>query len=189
MSRCQNGRNPPSVRCLTDLAVRILRELIYMRCLTGMLIGLLAGSAMPHLAQAQRGQPRTAFAVSDFAKLRFVEGIWTGTAPGERTYYERCRFADDTTVEITYYGDSTFTHETGTGRLYLSVGRIFHSMGPQRWGATHVDNDGVYFVPQSNAQNTFVWNRTSKDEWTATLRSGFAGHDRVTVYTMRRARP
>lgn len=161
-----------------------------MRRVTRMLIVVIvAGSAMPHLAEAQRGQPRTAFAVSDFAKLRFVEGTWTGTAPGERTYYERCRFADDTTVEITYYADSTFTHETGTGRLYLSVGRIFHTMGPQRWGATHVDDDGVYFVPQSNAQNTFAWSRDSKDEWTATLRSGFGGHDRVTVYKMRRAQP
>jgi hypothetical protein len=160
-----------------------------MRCVTRMLIVLLAGSAMASLADAQRGQPRTAFAVSDFAKLRWIEGSWTGTSPGERNHYERCRFINDTTVEITFYGDSAFTQETGSGRLYLSVGRIFHTMGSAQWGATHVDDDGVYFVPQTNAQNTFAWSRQSKDEWTATLRSGFAGRDRVIVYKMRRAQP
>lgn len=161
-----------------------------MRCRRILVAAAVAGSAvmLPRVATAQRGQPRTAFAVADFAKLRWLEGSWTGTSSGERNYYSRYHFTSDTTIEITYY-DSTFTHETGTGRLYLSVGRIFHTMGPRRWGATHVDANGVYFVPQANAQNTFAWSRQSPDEWTATLRSGFAGHDRVTVYTMRRARP
>ena len=45
---------------------------------------------------------------------------------------------------------------SGTGRLYLSVGHIYHTMGPGRWGATHVDEKGAYFVPQMNAHNTFV---------------------------------
>jgi len=159
------------------------------RCTRILIAVIVAGSAMPRIVDAQRGQPRTAFAVSDFAKLRWVEGSWAGTAPGERSYYERCRFVDDTTAEITYYADSAFAHETGTGRLYLTVGRIFYTMGPGRWGATHVDDTKAYFVPQANAQNTYAWSRKSKDEWTATARSGFAGHDRVTVYTMRRAQP
>jgi hypothetical protein len=96
---------------------------------------------------------------------------------------------DDSTMEIRYFSDSTFGHETNTGRLYLSVGHIYHTMGPDRWGATHVDEKGVYFVPQTNVHNTFVWNRDSNDEWTATLRSGFVGQGRVTVYHMKRARP
>jgi hypothetical protein len=166
-------------------------ELNYMRRGTRILIAvILTGSAVaPRVASAQRGQPRTAFAVADFAKLRWLEGSWAGTAPGERNYYQRCHAVDDTTIDMSFYADSAFTHQTVSGRLYLSVGRIFHSMGPELWGATHVDANSVYFVPQANAQNTYVWTRKSKDEWTATLRSGFAGQDRVTVYTMRRAQP
>lgn len=161
---------------------------------TLMVVGLASlGSLAPsHVVAAQvsnRGQPTAAFGVADFAKLRWLEGSWAGSAPGERGFFERCRVVDDTTMEIRYFGDSAFEHETSTGRLYLSVGRIYHTMGPGRWGATHVDEKGVYFVPQTNAQNTFVWNRDSNDEWTSTLRSGFVGQGRVTVYHMKRTRP
>lgn len=135
-----------------------------------------------------RGQPTAAFAVADFAKLRWLEGSWTGTADSARAIFERFHIVDDTTIDITYFTDSTFAHETGTGRLYLSVGHIYHTMGPRRWGATHIDDGNVYFVPQSNAQNSLAWNHRSNDEWTATLRAGFVGRDRLTVYHMRRAR-
>jgi hypothetical protein len=141
-------------------------------------------------AQASsRGQPTTAFAVADFSKLRWLEGSWAGTAADARDVFERCHFVNDTTVDITYFADSTFTHETGTGRLYLSVGRIYHTMGPNRWGATHVDSRSVYLVPQANVQSSLSWTRQSNDEWTATLRAGFVGRERVTVYHMRRVGP
>ena len=141
-------------------------------------------------AQASpRGQPTTPFAAADLAKLRWLEGTWRGSAPGEADIYERYRFLNDSTVEITYFSDSTLMHPTNHGRVYLSVGHIYHTMGPGRWGATHVDADGAYFVPQVNAQNTFAWTHQSPDAWTITLRSGFAGRDRVSVYQMRRTRP
>jgi hypothetical protein len=135
---------------------------------------------------SSRGQPRTAFAVTDLAKLRWLEGSWAGTAPDARDVYEHIHFVNDTTAEIAYFADSAFEHETGRGRLYLSVGRIYHTMGPNRWGATNVDARGVYFVPQDNNQSSVMWSRQSNDEWTATLRAGFIGRDRETIYHMRR---
>jgi hypothetical protein len=138
---------------------------------------------------SQRGQPKTPFATADFDKLKWLEGAWEGTSPGERTFYERIHFTSDSTVDITYYTDSTLARETGSGRVYLSVGRIYHSFGPARWGASHVDTANVYFIPQVNAHNTFAWSYQSPDAWTATLRTGFSGHERVTVYQMRRIRP
>ena len=161
-----------------------------MKTSTRALLTLTLGLAMPLAttgAQAsQRGQPTTAFAPADIAKLRWLEGSWEGTAPGEPAIHERYHFANDSTIEITYYGDSDFTRQTGTGRVYLSVGRLYHTFGPGRWGATHVDKDGVFFIPQVNARNTFAWSRESPDTWSATLRSGVSGHDRVTVYQMKR---
>src|SRR5215211_6737130 len=106
-------------------------------------------------AQAsQRGQPKTPFAAGDLGKLRWMEGTWRATAPNEPTHYERYAFANDSTIEITYYSDSTLSRASGTGRVYLSVGRIYHTFGPGRWGATTVDSSGVYFIPQINAHNT-----------------------------------
>ena len=151
------------------------------------LLGLMA--AAPVFAQSsQRGQPTTPFASTDFAKLKWLEGTWRGSAPGQDPFYERYHFVNDSTIEISYYRDSTLTRETGTGRVYLTVGRIFHTTGPGRWGATRVDSSGIYFIPQVNARNTFAWAYQSGDSWTATLRSGASGRETVTVYDMKRMR-
>ena len=138
-------------------------------------------------AQAsQRGQPKTPFGAADLGKLRWLEGTWRATAPNEATHYERFKFANDSTIEITYYSDSTLSREAGTGRVYLSVGRVYYTFGPARWGATTVDASGVYFIPQINAQNTFAWNHASADSWTATQKSGYSGRERITVYQLQR---
>jgi hypothetical protein len=145
-------------------------------------------AAAPALAQSQRGQPATPFAVSDFAKLKWIEGTWRGTAPGQEPFFERYRFVNDSTIEISYYRDSTLARESSTGRVYLTVGRIYHTSGPGRWGATRVDESGIYFIPQVNARNTFAWAYQSADSWTATLRSGATGRETVTIFEMKRLR-
>ncbi|HEY9230082.1 MAG TPA: hypothetical protein VIP11_25745 [Gemmatimonadaceae bacterium] len=139
-------------------------------------------------AQADRGQPRAAFGPTDFRKLRWLEGTWQGTSPGQQNVYERYRFVNDTTIEITYFGDAALSRETGTGRVYLTIGRIYHTFGPGRWGATRIDGSGAYFVPQVNARNSFDWAKEDADSWTSTLRSSATGHETVTVYHMRRLR-
>jgi len=147
----------------------------------------LAGA--PALAQvrvSERGQPKTPFSTSDFGRLRWLEGSWVGTASGEQTLYERYHISSDSTIDVTYYRDSAFTQSAGTGRVYLAAGRVYHSFGPGRWGATQVDSAGAYFVRQVNAHNTFAWSLASADEWTATMRTGLSGHERITVYRMRR---
>lgn len=148
--------------------------------------GSLGSSQAAHAQSSQRGQPTTAFAVADLAKLRWVEGTWVGTAPGQRTFYEKYHFSSDSTLDITYFGDSTMARETGTGRVYLSVGRIFYTFGAGQWGASHVDDSGIYFVPQVNAHNTLAWHYLSPTEWTATLRGGMTGKEHVTVSQMRK---
>lgn len=160
------------------------------RTLLFSLLAMSAASFAPlrvaHAQSSQRGQPTTAFAVADLAKLRWMEGTWVGTAPSEPTFYERYHFANDSTLEITYFGDSTLARPTGTGRVYLSVGRIFYTFGAGRWGASQVNADGIYFVPQVNAHNTLAWHVVSPGEWTSTLRGGMTGKEHVTVSQMRR---
>lgn len=156
-------------------------------------VTLLAASALVFAAprlQAQvpsrHGQPKTPFSAADLAKVRWLEGTWEATAPGETTIYQRYHFVDDSTVQITYYRDPALAQETGNGRLYLTVGRVYHTFGPSRWAATHVDSDGLYFVPQTTARNSFAWEYKSPDSWTSTMRAGVGGHEHVTVYQMRR---
>jgi len=81
------------------------------------------------------------------------------------------------------------SRQSGSGRVYLSVGRVYYTYGPGRWGASHVADDGIFLVPQVNARNTFGWKQVSPDSWTSTMRSGVSGHDRVIVYQMRRITP
>jgi len=163
-----------------------------MRILTRCLLLAAATSSLavaPAFAQvrvSERGQPKTPFSTSDFGRLRWLEGSWAGTANGESPIYDRYHISRDSTIDVTYYRDSTFSQEAGTGRIYLAAGRVYQSFGPGRWGATQVDSAGAYFVPQVNAHNTFAWSVVSPDEWTATMRTGMSGHERITVYRMLR---
>ncbi len=144
----------------------------------------LAASSL-HAQNNSKGM-RTAYTVSDFGKLRWLEGRWQGVAYGEPAVYQKIHFVNDTTVEIGYFRDPGFTQSSTDGRLYLSVGRVFHSFGANQWVATHVDSDGIFFVPQNTARNNFAWNYVSPDSWVSVMRTGIGGRERVIRYEMTR---
>jgi hypothetical protein len=150
---------------------------------------LQALAAGPAVAQmpSRHGQPKTPFSTIDFAKIRWLEGPWTGVSPGEAPIYQRFHFVNDSTAEIAYFRDAGFQQQMSQGRLYLSVGRVYHTFGASRWAASRVDTNGVYFVPQEVARNTYAWMNESPDSWKSTLRTGVGGQERVTVYEMKRA--
>jgi hypothetical protein len=149
-------------------------------------LALIALLATSNVALAQRGLPRTRFNPSDLKKLQWIEGRWRGEAPGQSPFYEQYRFVNDSTLEITYFADSAFTNSSGRGRVYLSVGRVYHVSGPGQWGASHIDDSGAFFVPERNANNSVSWMFKSPDLWIATLRSSATGQEQVTIYQMRR---
>lgn len=155
-------------------------------------VAVVLGSALPSALRAQypsqRGQPRTPFGIADFAKLKWLQGDWAGSANDGSPLYARYKLTSDSTMDITYYRDSSFAQPTGNSRLYLSVGRVFHAYGPSRWGASHVGTDRAIFVPQEGVRSTLEWDYVSPNEWTATQRSGVGGHEHVTVYDMKRIR-
>lgn len=148
------------------------------------------GALSSAAAQGKRAQPREAFSANDLAKLKWIVGDWEATSPGETTLYQRYQFADDSTITITYYRDPAFTQPTADGKLYLSVGRIYHSFGANRWVATNITDQGLYLAPigTMTARNSFSWAFTSPNSWTSSMRSGVGGHERVIVYTMKRVR-
>ena len=140
-------------------------------------------------AQSVRGHPTTPYGVSDLSKLRWLEGTWRGASPGQSNVYERYRFVNDSTIEITYFNDESLARPTGSGRVYLTVGRIYHTFGPGRWNATRVNEGGVHFIPEVNARNTFSWSFQNQNTWTSTQRSSASGREQVTVYQMTRVVP
>lgn len=140
-------------------------------------------------AQGARAIPRTAYGTSDLAKVKWLQGSWVGTAQGETSLYQRFNFVNDSTVEITYFRDPAFGEPNGSGRLYLSVGRIYHAFGSNRWVATRISDDGLYLVPQSTARARYAWTFVSPDAWTFTMRTGVGGREHVTVYNMKRVSP
>ncbi|HXT15963.1 MAG TPA: hypothetical protein VN706_10075 [Gemmatimonadaceae bacterium] len=151
-------------------------------------VAIPAVPAALHAQASQRGQPRTPFGTSDLGKLHWLQGDWAGSSTDEAPLYARYTFTNDSTVDITYYRDAGFSQPASTGRLYLSVGRLYTAYGPARWGASRVDSTGVVFVPQVNVRSSLSWQFLSPDEWTATQRSGVGGHEHVTVYHMKRVR-
>ena len=49
---------------------------------------------------SQRGHPKAAFRTADFSKLKWLEGTWQGSSPGESTFYERYQFLNDSTIDM-----------------------------------------------------------------------------------------
>jgi hypothetical protein len=139
-----------------------------------------------HTAIAQRGVQASRFSPGDLKKLQWIVGRWRGAAQGQTPFYEQYRFANDSTLEITYFSDSSFAKASGKGRVYLTVGRVYHATGPSLWGASRIDESGVFFTPEKNANNSVSWMIKGPDTWIATLRSSATGQEQVTIYEMRR---
>lgn len=170
-----------SLSCLRSVSRRVLPAGLAV-------LAMLFVSSTASAQRSQRGQPKTPFSVNDFSRLHWLEGTWRGSSPSGPTFTEQYRFVNDSTIEITYR-DSTNTRQTGTGRIYLSVGRIYYTLGSGRWGASRADSAGLFFVPQVNAHNTYAWDLTSPTTWSSTMRTGMGGREHVTVYTMKRVSP
>ena len=109
------------------------------------------------------------FTAAQFASLRWLEGTWRGRLPDGGAFYERYRFADDSTIVMQAFADSTLATTSDSGRIVLRDGIVADEGGAARWGATRLDSSGVEFAPLEGATNSFTWTRDRADRWTATL--------------------
>ena len=151
-------------------------------------LALLGFGALHTTASAQRRQPVSHFESSDFQKIRWLEGRWMGTTPGQAPFYEAYHFANDSTLVVTYFADASFSRATGGARVYLSVAHVYQTAGSVRWVVMYVDKDGIHFIPLVNAATSIEWTFISPDAWTSTERNDASGREQVTVYQMRRVR-
>jgi hypothetical protein len=127
------------------------------------------------------------FTAAQFASLRWIEGTWRGRLPDGGAFYERYHFADDSTIVMQAFADSTLASTSDSGRIVLRDGIVADEGGAARWGATRLDSSGVAFAPLEGATNSFTWTRDRADRWTATLTwADKDGKARAVTYPMER---
>jgi len=131
------------------------------------------------------------FSLSDFQKLRWLEGAWRGSDSGQNAFYERYHFVNDTIIEIQYFGkDETLSQLKRKGSVSLVNGTILHHDESGIWIATSIDDKSVHFEPRENADNSFSWEKQSSDLWFARLKmADHQGKQNEKVYRMDRVKP
>ena len=117
----------------------------------------------------------TAVAVTkaQVTSLRWLEGTWRGTGGGVPAFAEGYKFANDSTIDISFYGDSTGTKVSGTGKIFLTAGQLFYSGNGTEYAATKIAPNSVTFVPKgTNGKNQLEWTMVSPTVWTSVLKGG-----------------
>lgn len=134
-------------------------------------------------------KPNAATVTQDqFGGLKWLEGYWRGAAPGGPPFYERYVFADDSSISMYVFSDSTFAAPNDSAKVTLRAGTLRDSGRTASWVASHIDSTRVDFAPEWGATNTFTWQKDG-DSWTATIESGSGNSKSIAVYRMRRATP
>ena len=137
--------------------------------------------------QFQPPKPKTLTA-ADLQKLRWIEGSWRGTGVNQPPFFERYRFENDTTLAVDHFEDETLAKVTETSRYELKNGEFRNDSGSRGYVATALDDSSITFEPLSAGSNSFMWQRDSKDSWTAHL-SWLASGDKPAgqrIYKMER---
>ncbi len=101
-------------------------------------------------------------AETDVAKLRFLEGRWSGKAPDGSVFYEEYDFPSSTTLRSRRYPDADCVTSTDGSTVALKDGKLIATWGDFTWQATSVENGGVTFSPV-NAPSSFSWRRVDPD--------------------------
>lgn len=157
-----------------------------------------ASRAQAPAAGAAAAAPKAArLTARQLRGLRWIAGDWRGTGTGGTTqapFFERYRFADDSTLLVIAFADSTWSAATDTSRYELRGGRLGNAGSSARWVAVGLDSLGVDFAPVARARNTFRWARAARSgarpaEWRATIRwKDPSGAAQERLYRMERVR-
>ena len=173
------------------------------RASRAVLFALALATAAPAVVGAQpprtpRAPTAARLSVRDLARLRWIVGDWRGMGAdgtSQAPFFERYRFADDSTLLVESFADSTWRTVTETARWELRGGRLANAGTGAQWMAVRLDARAVDFAPVARARNSFRWARVNGDkaaraaEWRATISwSDAAGAPQQRVYRMERVR-
>lgn len=107
---------------------------------------------------------------ADLAKLRWIEGSWRGTGDIDKSFYERYKFENETTLAVESFGDDKFDKATDVSRFELKDGEFGSTDADgRRSAASTIDANSVTFEPVVKSRNTFRFERELENSWKATL--------------------
>ena len=133
------------------------------------------------------GRPR--FTVADFAHLRWLAGDWQSRTSNGKSFYDRYRVVDDSTMQEAGFSDSTFGTQKDSAVIGLRGGVVIDRATGAPWFATRIDTNSADFESQAAPANHFVWTRVSNDHWTTQIFvTDRTGAVTKTVYQVERAR-
>ena len=152
-----------------------------LRACTGAIV-LTTVATVAHAQRATSPSPTTdpvAFVASakpavltpkDLRALRWIEGTWRGTGGGEKPFFERYAFVDDSTLKMESFADSTLARVSETTFYELRGGRFSNRNPRVRWVAATLKDRAITFVPDVGVRNLFVWRPSNKrDVWYADI--------------------
>ena len=117
---------------------------------------------------ATAGSSPKSLTTADLQKLKWIEGSWKGTGDVEKPFYERYRFANESTLVVESFDDEAMSKVTDETRFELKDGQ-FGNGGDVRWVVTSLDDKSITFSPAAKARNSFTWQFESPDVWKAIL--------------------
>ncbi len=125
--------------------------------------------------------------LTDFQRLRWVEGNWRGMSDSTATLFERFHFVDDSTLLVEHFPNDHFSGATAREWYELRKNRVASRSNPE-WVADLIDSASVTFHRPTRSANSLIWRKLSNDEWVIVLTSpptlDFPG--RITTWHMKR---
>jgi len=150
---------------------------------------VVAVSVMLAACKPARATPQPRFSVADFARLGWLAGDWQSRTQDGRSFYDRYRVIDDSTMRQASFSDSNFRTQTYSAVIGLRDGRVIDRGDGAPWFATRIDTNGANFEPEAAAANHIVWTRVSPDRWTTQIFITYrTGAKTQTVYQVERVK-
>ena len=119
-------------------------------------------------------------------QLPWLLGTFRGRGEGttvQEPFYERYSLADDSTLIVESFRDSTLTGPVDTSRYELRRDSLTSS-GERRYVATAITADSLAFGPLVGVSNAFTWRRGDDSSWVAVIRPLAGGASAERVYRM-----
>ena len=104
-------------------------------------------------------------------QMPWLIGTFRGTGEGttvQEPFHERYSLADDSTLIVESFKDSTLSGAIDTSR-YEARRDSLTSVGERRYIATFISPDSVVFGPLVGARNGFTWKKGGDTSWVAVI--------------------
>ena len=119
-------------------------------------------------------------------QMPWLLGTFRGTGEGttvQAPFHERYSLADDSTLIVESFRDSTLSGAIDTSRYELRRDSL-SSVGERRYIATYIGADSVVFGPLVDVRNGFTWRKGDDTSWVAVITPLGGGPSTQRTYRM-----